>query len=402
MSSPATFLVTADGGARGNPGPAAYGTVIVDPATNDTVAELAEFFDHETNNYAEYRGAIAGLEYVNAIDPTARIDVQLDSKLVVEQMSGRWKIKNDAIRRLALRARDAHDPRLVTYTWIPRAENARADALVNEMIDTALDGGPRVIRREVESNAEDIVGEVQEDEARATLAEAVAGEEPPRTMIGWANAGEPTTFLLARHGATANSLEKRFSGSGGMDLPLIELGESQGRALAQEIARRGDAVAIISSPLLRTRQTAALIAEETGLEVTIDNDLAECSFGLWDGHTFAEVREKWPDEMADWLASTSVAPPEGESFDTCQARVRRASRRLTEEFAGQTIVIVAHVTPIKLIVTDAVGAPVDSIYRMELPPCSLSKVAWFPDGNSSMFSFAEAAHLRDLRGPAGS
>ena len=398
----ASFLVTADGGARGNPGPAAYGTVIVDPATGNTIVELAEFFDHETNNYAEYRGAIAGLEYVHAIDPTARIDVQLDSKLVVEQMSGRWKIKNDAIRTLALRARDAHDPSLVTYTWIPRAENARADALVNEMIDTALGGGPREIRRGVESNAEDIVGEVQEDQAQATLAEAVAGEEPPRTMIGWANVGEPTTFLLARHGATTYSLEKRFSGSGGMDLPLIELGESQGRALAQEIARRGEATAIVSSPLLRTRQTAALIAEETGLEVTIDDDLAECSFGLWDGHTFAEVREKWPEEMADWLASTSVAPPEGESFDACQARVRRAVRRLTERFAGQTIVIVAHVTPIKLMVTDAVGAPVDSVYRMELPPCSISKVAWFPDGNSSMFSFAEAAHLRDLRSPSGS
>jgi len=398
----ASFLVTSDGGARGNPGPAAYGTVIVDPATGNTIVELAEFFDHETNNYAEYRGAIAGLEYVHAIDPTARIDVQLDSKLVVEQMSGRWKIKNDAIRTLALRARDAHDPSLVTYTWIPRAENARADALVNEMIDTALGGGPREIRRGVESNAEDIVGEVQEDQAQATLAEAVAGEEPPRTMIGWANVGEPTTFLLARHGATTYSLEKRFSGSGGMDLPLIELGESQGRALAQEIARRGEATAIVSSPLLRTRQTAALIAEETGLEVTIDDDLAECSFGLWDGHTFAEVREKWPEEMADWLASTSVAPPEGESFDACQARVRRAVRRLTERFAGQTIVIVAHVTPIKLMVTDAVGAPVDSVYRMELPPCSISKVAWFPDGNSSMFSFAEAAHLRDLRSPSGS
>jgi len=398
----ASFLVTADGGARGNPGPAAYGTVIVDPATGNTIVELAEFFDHETNNYAEYRGAIAGLEYVHAIDPTARIDVQLDSKLVVEQMSGRWKIKNDAIRTLALRARDAHDPSLVTYTWIPRAENARADALVNEMIDTALGGGPREIRRGVESNAEDIVGEVQEDQAQATLAEAVAGEEPPRTMIGWANVGEPTTFLLARHGATTYSLEKRFSGSGGMDLPLIELGESQGRALAQEIARRGEATAIVSSPLLRTRQTAALIAEETGLEVTIDDDLAECSFGLWDGHTFAEVREKWPEEMADWLASTSVAPPEGESFDACQARVRRAVRQLTERFAGQTIVIVAHVTPIKLMVTDAVGAPVDSVYRMELPPCSISKVAWFPDGNSSMFSFAEAAHLRDLRSPSGS
>ena len=143
--------MSADGGSRGNPGPAAYGTLISDSAGN-VIVEIAEFFDRETNNFAEYRGAIAGLEYVHAIDPDARIDVRLDSKLVVEQMSGRWKIKSDDIRSLALRARDAHDPTLVTYTWIPREENTTADALVNEMLDSALDGGERSIRRTLKAN----------------------------------------------------------------------------------------------------------------------------------------------------------------------------------------------------------------------------------------------------------
>jgi len=398
----ASFIVQADGGSRGNPGPAAYGTVISASTTSQTVAELAEFFDHATNNFAEYRGAIAGLEYVHAQDKAATIQVRLDSKLVVEQMSGRWKIKNDDIRRLALRARDAHDPTLVEYVWVPRAENARADALVNEMLDLALGGGPHLIRRVHEIDAEDVVGQAQESESRAELAEAVAAEEPPRTMIGWASVGSPTTLLLARHGATAYSLDKRFSGSGGVDLPLIELGQQQGEALAREIARRGDATRIVTSPLLRARQTAELIAAETGLPVEIEELFTECSFGEWDGHTFAEVREQWPEEMADWLASTSVAPPGGESFDSCQGRVRQGLRGLLDRYPGEMIVLVAHVTPIKLLVTDAVGAPVDSIYRMELPPCSISKLAWFPDGNSSMFSFAEAAHLHDLRGPAGS
>ena len=397
-----SYTVQADGGSRGNPGPAAYGTVVTDSVTGQTVAEFAEFFDNATNNFAEYRGAIAGLEYVHSIDPDARIEVRLDSKLVVEQMSGRWKIKSDDIRRLALRARDAHDPRLVSYTWVPRADNARADALVNEMLDQVVNGGERTIHRGAPANAEDVVGEARESESQAELAESVAGEEPPRTMIGWAAVAEPTTLLLARHGATAYSLEKRFSGSGGVDLPLIELGLEQGAALAREVARRGEATRIITSPLLRARQTADLIAAETGLAVEIDELFAECSFGEWDGHTFTEVRDKWPEEMADWLASTSVAPPGGESFDACQARVRRGLRGLLDRYLGETVVVVAHVTPIKLLVTDAVGAPVDSVYRMELPPCSISKVAWFPDGNSSMFSFAEAAHLRDLRGPAGS
>ncbi len=398
--APASFIVQADGGSRGNPGPAAFGAVVSDATNGEVLAEFGEFFEHATNNFAEYRGAIAGLEYVHDLNSNARVEVRLDSKLVVEQMSGRWKIKNDDIRKLALRARDAHDPSLVTYTWVPREQNAKADAIVNEVLDTALGGGSRELMREW--SAEDVVGEALEDESRTEIAEAVAGEEPPRTMIGWASVGAPTTFLLARHGATDYSLEKRFSGSGGVDLPLNELGRAQGEALAVELARRDEAAVLATSPLLRTRQTAELIAQATGLEISVSEEFAECSFGDWDGHTFAEVREKWPEEMADWLASTAVAPPGGESFDACASRVRRGLRRLLDAHPGQSVIVVAHVTPIKLMVSDAVGAPIDSVYRMELPPCSISKVAWFPDGNSSMFSFAEAAHLRDLRGPSGS
>lgn len=397
-----SFIVQADGGSRGNPGPAAYGTVITDATTGDVIAEIGEFFDHQTNNFAEYRGAIAGLEYIHALDPTARIDVRLDSKLVVEQMSGRWKIKNDDIRALALRARNAHDPALVSYEWVPRADNAKADALVNEVLDTALDGGSRELCREWTEQAEDLVGEIREDEARAELAEAVAAEEPPRVMIGWASVGTPTTLTLARHGATDYSLEKRFSGSGGVDLPLNDLGFEQGRALAAELAKRGEGRVIVSSPLLRTQQTAELIAQATGLPIEIDEDFAECSFGDWDGHTFTAVRDQWPQELADWLADISVAPPGGESFEACARRVRRGLQRVLEHHGGQNVIVVAHVSPIKLLVTEAAGAPIESIYKMELPPCSISKVAWFPDGNSSMFSFAEAAHLHGLRGPKGS
>jgi len=374
--APASFIVQADGGSRGNPGPAAFGTVVSDATNGEVLAEFGEFFEHATNNFAEYRGAIAGLEYVHDLDADARVEVRLDSKLVVEQMSGRWKIKNDDIRKLALRARDAHDPSLVTYTWVPREQNAKADAIVNEVLDTALGGGSRELIREW--SAEDVVGEALEDESRTEIAEAVAGEEPPRTMIGWASVGAPT------------------------NLPLNELGRAQGEALAVELARRDEAAVLATSPLLRTRQTAELIAQATGLDIEVSEEFAECSFGDWDGHTFAEVREKWPEEMADWLASTAVAPPGGESFDACASRVRRGLRRLLDAHPGKSVIVVAHVTPIKLMVSDAVGAPIDSVYRMELPPCSISKVAWFPDGNSSMFSFAEAAHLRDLRGPSGS
>jgi probable phosphoglycerate mutase len=132
---PVRFIVEADGGSRSNPGEAAFGAVVLDPTTGDVVAERAERIGIASNNVAEYRGLIAGLEAVRELDPTAEIEVRMDSKLVVEQMSGRWKIKHPDMRALALRARDILPMAQVTYTWIPRAENARADALVNEALD---------------------------------------------------------------------------------------------------------------------------------------------------------------------------------------------------------------------------------------------------------------------------
>ena len=160
-------------------------------------------------------------------------------------------------------------------------------------------------------------------------------------------------------------------------------------------------VRIVTSPLLRTRQTAQIVAHEIDLDVEVEDGFAECGFGEWDGHTFAEVRDRWPSQLEEWLSSTDVAPPGGESFAACRERVSDARRRLVGRYPGERVLVVAHVTPIKILVSEAVGAPLDSLYRMELPPCSLSTLAWFPDGNASMFSFAESAHLRDVVSPHG-
>lgn len=400
-----TLIVEADGGSRGNPGPAAYGAVVRDAATGVILAELAEYLGVATNNVAEYRGAIAGLWHAREIDPAATIEVRLDSKLIVEQMSGRWKIKHKDMQSLALEARGIFPAGQVSYTWVPREQNRVADALVNEMIDGALARGERLIRRidgapSEDTSADDIVGSVEFEHSRAVI-EETAARRPPTTMIGWADLGLPTVTVLARHGATALSLEKRFSGRGGFDAPLVPIGEAQAQALADEMVRRSDVVRIVSSPLLRTRQTAAIVAERLGLEVEVDEGFAECSFGDWDGHSFAEVKQRWPRELEEWLNSTDVAPPGGESFSTCRDRVEAARRRVVEYHAGERVLVVAHVTPIKLLVSLAVGAPLSSLYRMELPPCSLSTLAWFPDGNASMFSFAEAAHLRGVPVPDG-
>ena len=399
-----SLIVEADGGSRGNPGPAAYGAIVRDAVTGAVLAELAEYLGEVSNNVAEYRGAIAGLEHAYEIDPAATVEMRLDSKLIVEQMSGRWQIKHPDMRELAKRARAVYPAGQVTYTWVPREQNRLADALVNEMIDRALAGDPDRIARvdglpAEDVVAEDVVGGIDVERSRAVVGDAA--KPTTNVMVGWADLGPPTTTVMARHGATHLSLEKRFSGRGGYDAPLAPLGEAQAAALAKEVAARGGIDRIVASPLLRTRQTAQAVADVIGLPVEVMDGFAECAFGDWDGYTFTEVRDRWPVELEEWLASTDVAPPGGESFAACRERVLSAREQLVAAYPGERVLVVAHVTPIKVLVSEAVGAPLTSLYRMELPPCSLSTLAWFPDGNASMFSFAEAAHLRDVAAPHG-
>lgn len=143
------FVIEADGGSRGNPGPAAYGTVVRDLATEEVVVEKAGYLGETTNNVAEYTGLLEGLKLVFEIDPEAKVEARLDSKLVVEQMSGRWKIKNDALRRLAIEGQSIARGKSVLYTWVPREQNKAADALVNELLDSLASGGSdhEILRR---------------------------------------------------------------------------------------------------------------------------------------------------------------------------------------------------------------------------------------------------------------
>ena len=394
------LIVEADGGSRGNPGPAAFGSLVRDSVTGQVLVELAESVGTATNNVAEYGGAIAGLQAAVEIDEDACVEVRLDSKLVVEQMSGRWQIKHPDMRDLAKVARAVIPAGQVTYTWVPREQNRAADALVNEALDQ-FDGSipVRIKRRYIfEMNGlarEHLLDSVQELQARETTEDTLQSQ--PNVMIGWADRGTPVTTLMARHGASSYSLERRFSGSGGVDVPLAPIGITQAQALAAEVKARGVVSHIISSPLLRTLQTAQIVAEATGLPVTENTDFAECSFGDWDGHTFANIRERWPAELEEWLANPNVAPPGGESLSQCRERVNRGRTTVVEQFRAQTVLIVSHVSPTKLMTCIATGAPLESMFRMELPPCSLTSLAWFPDGNSTMLSFAEASHLRELR-----
>ncbi|MFC8590252.1 bifunctional RNase H/acid phosphatase [Streptomyces atroolivaceus] len=419
MSAPRRLVVEADGGSRGNPGPAGYGAVVLDPLDAGTLAEAAEYIGVATNNVAEYKGLIAGLKAVKELFPDTPVEVRvrMDSKLVVEQMSGRWKIKHPDMKPLAAEAANILPASSVTYEWIPRAENKHADRLANE----AMDAGRRGEQWEPASSTADL------DTPRAPAApdpspagppgDAVAGAAkvraamaaarpvaaphpvpPASPQVGWGSApdlGEPATFILLRHGETALTPEKRFSGSGGSDPELSETGRHQAACAAEAFAARGTVQEIVSSPLRRCRETASAVAGRLGLEVRIDEGLRETDFGAWEGLTFAEVRERHGSDLTTWLASPDAAPTGGgESFAEVAERVSATRDRLIARHAGRTVLLVTHVTPIKTLVRLALGAPPESLFRMELSPASVSTVAYYADGNPSLRLLNDTSHLR--------
>jgi ribonuclease H / adenosylcobalamin/alpha-ribazole phosphatase len=297
----------------------------------------------------------------------------MDSLLVVNQMSGLWKVKHEAMRPLASRAAVlVREFARVGFQHIPRAQNAHADRLANEAMDAAAAGRTWSARVEV-----------PEPEPEPTKRAA--------PTPGWgAPRGPATPMLLLRHGETPLSIEKRFSGSG--DPELTERGQAQARAAAEHLSDwRVDV--IVSSPRARARQTAAAVASLLGLDVVVDDDVAETDFGAWEGHTFGEIAERWPAEMAAWLASPDVAPPGGESFTATFARVRAARERLVAAYGGQTLVVVSHVTPIKAMLREAMDAPPHALYRIHLDPASLSAVHWYADGAGVVRLVNGTSHL---------
>jgi len=375
-------IVEADGGSRGNPGPAGYGAVVRDAATGEILLERYASLGTTTNNVAEYTGLIAGLRAANELKAT-HVDVRMDSKLVVEQMSGRWQIKNPGLRPLAAEAATLVGRfASVTFDWIPRERNKAADALANRAMDEAAS-------RPAASRA-----------AAAPAASRPAGVASPGAApkpAAWAppaSTADATRLILVRHGETALTKQGRYSGRG--DVPLSDEGEAQAMAAAGRVAGISrDVAAVVSSPLARCMRTAELISAGVGgTTVTVMPDLIECDFGEWEGLTFAEVRERWPDEMAAWLASTSVAPPGGESFQAVAKRVRGVMATLLDSYPASVVVVVSHVSPIKLILRDALAAGDAFLHRLFLDAAGVSTMDAFPDGGIAVRSVNETAHLR--------
>jgi probable phosphoglycerate mutase len=252
----------------------------------------------------------------------------------------------------------------VRYTWVPRAQNGAADALAN----SAMDGRP--VHRD--AAAEPVV--IEDD---------VQPAEPAPALT--------TVTHLLRHGSTEHTPERRYSGRN--ERPLSRSGRPEAAAAAARAAELGIEV-VVSSPLRRARETAGIVAAALGLPVEVDDDLTELDFGDLEGLTFDEALAKHPLATRRFMTDVAVAAPGGESVAQVSARVARARARLLQRHAGRTVLVVSHVTPIKLLLAAALEAGDAIVHRVFLDAACFSTVAWSSDGRASVRLVNDTAHLR--------
>ena len=372
MSELRHLVVEADGGSRGNPGVAGYGALVRDPESGAILAERAAPLGIASNNVAEYEGLIAGLEAARDLVDGPDVAVRMDSKLVVEQMSGRWRIKHDDMRRLAARARavvneieDAGGS--VTFAWVPRKENAAADALSNVGMD-----GETVERTGLDPT---VPGDIASEETVSRRPASPTGSSATPTD------GAPTRVLLVRHGTTDFTESGLLDGRGGADRPLTSAGRQQAEAAARAAALlvgRGP-TRVVTSSLRRSVETGEAVAAAVGVEPAVDADWDEQTFGEWDGRSVRDL-DVGRDTVMRFRVDPTFAPPGGESTDAVADRVRAALGRVIT--AGGTCVVVAHRLPILVVLSDVLGLAPDRAWRLAVAPGSLTAVEFFPEGGA--------------------
>lgn len=214
------------------------------------------------------------------------------------------------------------------------------------------------------------------------------------TSASWTGQiGTPTRLLLLRHGQTELSVQRRYSGHG--DPELTPLGTAQAAGAAARLARVPDIAAVLTSPLRRARQTGEVVAASTGAPLVVRQGLIETDFGKWEGLTFPEARARDPQLHAEWLGSEEVAPPGGESFAAVGRRVTAELTDVLREYPGATLVLVTHVTPIKMLLRDALQGGPGVLYRLHLDLAALSIVDFYPDGGASVRLVNDTSHHPD-------
>ncbi len=188
--------------------------------------------------------------------------------------------------------------------------------------------------------------------------------------------------LLVRHGRTPTTgkvLPGRARG-----LHLSDEGVAQADGVAERIGQLADGsrpgpVAVYASPLERTTETARPIARRLGLRVRSDRGLLECDFGDWTGAELADLAKK-PEWATVQRNPSGFRFPSGESFLEMQTRMTSALAVLVERHRGETVVAVSHADPIKAVVAQAAGTPLDLFQRLTVAPCSVSALAYTAHG----------------------
>lgn len=394
------LVVEADGGSRGNPGPAGFGALVRDGASGQVLAERAAFLGTTTNNVAEYSGLVAGLRAAAEIGPDARVTVRMDSRLVVEQMSGRWQIKHDDMRRLAAEAAAVLPAGQVAYEWVPRAQNSAADALANEAMDTA-----GTVARDYPPAAAPGGGDDEPEPAAADAPAEVPGEsaafDTPARPSGAAvrfDDAPALTVVLVRHGQTPLTVAGAFSGSSVPGPSLTARGRTQAAQAADLVFRIGRQAwpdlprptAIVASPMVRAQETARAVGRRLGVHVTTDDRFAEVDFGEWEGRTAAEIDAAWPGRLHAWHTTGTTAAPGGESYADVGARVWHGLQDLVDTLlpgagpAGRTTVVVGHAVQVRAAIGTALGAPPSQWSRVRVPPASVSILRLWADGTSEL------------------
>lgn len=390
-----SLLIEADGGSRGNPGPSGSGTVVIDKNTGEILVEIAHFIGTATNNVAEYRALKAGIEAALQISDSAEIEVRMDSKLVIEQMSGGWKIKHPDMQKLAMDIHGMLRGRPIKWVWIPREQNSRADALANRAMDLGRD--------EVTWHweAPGIALQASDEPNIASVVEF--NGELPSSVRAPLDVTEPlTTIVLVRHGRTALTESKRISGSGGANPGLSDSGWEDARRAAAAVAKIGNSAqwahlkpvtAVVASPIQRTRDTAGAIAQLLDLEVKINPNIAEISFGTWDGMTNEEAEASDPKLFNRWRGSWEVAPEGGEALKDFDSRVLAGLKEITSEYAGQTVAVVSHVMPIRGFLRAAINGGIETYWRPQISPCSITIIRFWGLQAAEVVAFNATDHL---------
>ncbi len=204
-----------------------------------------------------------------------------------------------------------------------------------------------------------------------------------------------TRFILVRHGQTAWNREERFRGQ--IDVPLNETGLAQASATARRIGAEWSPTAVYCSPLLRARQTAQVIAEPFGLPIRPHPALNDINFGLLQGLTVPEARERWPDAVDAWFRTPQLAQlPGGERLTEVNTRAMAAVAELAAGHPGDTVVLVGHLVLNRVILLGITGLGLDRFWRLGQDTCAIN-VFDANAGDFTLLSLNDTCHLRTDR-----